>query len=156
MDKNHQKGTKMGNFGRFVKNRPPPSNQRTKIGSRVLFWSLWMCGTQIHPCSSISVSNKHLVPFLTSKIVYLWAFWGEIEHPQKEAFLVENAVFHQKQHGFFSKIKSRPCRGPQKKNGDRILKEYWWRSRFRYFKFFWALIFFLDLPEKFTLLVYST
>ena len=35
--KNHQKGTKMGDFGHFVKNRPPTSNQGAKIGSRVLF-----------------------------------------------------------------------------------------------------------------------
>ena len=49
------------------------------------------------------MSNHDLVSFFNPKIVDFWVFWEQAERPQKEAFLVENAIFRLKQHDFYFK-----------------------------------------------------
>ena len=93
----------MCDFDHFLKNRSPTSNKGSNIDSRVLFWYPGICATQQHLRRSISMSNHYLVSCLNPKIVDFWVFWEQTERPQKEAFLVENAIFRLKQHDFYFK-----------------------------------------------------
>ena len=85
----------------FLENRAPPSNEGSKIVSMVVFWYHGLYATQKHLRSSISVNTQALVPFLKAKIVDFGLFLAQIMHRQKEAFLVEKAIFRQKQHDFY-------------------------------------------------------
>ena len=107
LPKNDQKWTKMGYFGNFSKSRPTAANNGSKIVSRVLFWYPGICATQKHLRSSISASNNDLVPFLKPQIVNFGVFGGKFQRPQKEAFLVENAILPLKKHDFFFKNKNK-------------------------------------------------
>ena len=103
MVKNDPKWAKMCDFGHFLKNRSPTSSKGSKIDSGVLFCYPGICATQQHLRRSISISNHDLVSFFNPKIVDFWVFWEQAERPQKEEFLVENAIFRLKQHDFYLK-----------------------------------------------------